>query len=378
LVTGADGRLGYPTSLRVLQAGADLIISCRNATKCAATRSKLLAEFPQGEVEQLIIDFRFGSWILPVLNPSPSKRDHVMCFVQLFREHQTRCSENGRQKEIASSGETCSTHLSNQSFVSKHYAQVLVNNAGAIDNKMTQDGFVATMQINLFGPALFTRLLQQNGLLKPDKHGKARVINVGSASGYGPVMFANGSLAFYQSPSSLIDWSRDNSVLDAGSFYAVSKFAIPQYTAWQAQTESQNTVYFTVAPGFSRDPPSGLHFLIFVSFSKDVFISCHHVSGTPCIPEILFRPCPQYPSQGATGIAFAAMQPGIESASGANIDYLTVYPKGYNQSVPWTQASPSCVPRPLPGWLGKGAGPMFWDDEQRSAFFEQVTQIISQ
>jgi len=217
----------------------------------------------------------------------------------------------------------------------------LVNNAGCVDcGPVSKDGYVGAMEVMVFGPAFFTQLL--TAVLK-------RVVNVGSASGYGPITDPAGNAVFYSSIQDFMKWSRNQSAFDVDNFYCFAKFALAQYTAGLARQRPELTT-FLVSPGLSRDPPSAY----------------------PCPSDnILFKPCPQWPSQGATGIVFTAIMPGIEGASGSNIDYDTTIVPGYKYPF-WTQNDPSCVPRALPGWLGKPSGPIMWSDQDRATWVQLV------
>jgi len=216
-----------------------------------------------------------------------------------------------------------------------------VNNAGCVEcGPFSRDGYVGSMEVNVFAPAFFTQLLLP--VLK-------RVVNVGSASGYGPIVDVAQNPIFYSSIKDLMKWSRNDSAMDLVDFYCLAKFGLVQYTTGLAKQRPELTA-FTVSPGFSRDPPS----------------------SQPCPTDnILFKPCPQWPAQGATGIVFAAIMPGIEEVSGANFDYFTTIVPGYQYPF-WTQNDPSCVPRALPGWLGKATGPIFWTDDDRATWVSLV------
>jgi NAD(P)-dependent dehydrogenase (short-subunit alcohol dehydrogenase family) len=296
VVTGADGHLGSETSFALARAHATVVLSCRNATKCAATAQDVQARYPGTKVDVVIIDFSAFSNV-----------------------------KQGAE------------------YLLKKYKQIdaLVNNEGCVDcGPFTEDGYVGSMEVNLFAPALFAQLLLP--ILK-------RVIFVGSASGYGPVLDAKNNPVFYSSVKDLMSWSRNESALDIDNFYGLAKFGLVQYTTGLAK-QKPDLVAFTVSPGFSRDPPS----------------------SEPCPSDnILFSPCPQWPSQGATGIVFAAIMPGIEEVSGANFDYLTTIVPGFQYPF-WTQNDPSCVPRALPGWLGKTSGPIFWTDADRATWVSLV------
>jgi len=218
---------------------------------------------------------------------------------------------------------------------------VLVNNAGCVEcGPFSKDGYVGSMEVNVFAPAFFTQLLLP--VLK-------RVVNVGSASGYGPVLDSKQNPVFYSSVRDFLTWSRNDSAFDIDDFYCLAKFALVQYTTGLAKQRPELTA-FTVSPGFSRDPPSSE--------------SCPS-------HNILFKPCPQWPSQGATGIVFAAIMPGIEEVSGANFDYFTKIVPNFQYPF-WTQNDANCVPRALPGWLGKPSGPIFWTDEDRATWVSLV------
>lgn len=296
VVTGADGRLGSETVFALARAHATVVLSCRNATKCAATLQEAQARFPGLLWDQVIIDF----------------------------------SAFANVKQGAN-------------YLLKKYSKidVLVNNEGCVDcGPFSKDGFVGSMEVNLFAPAYFTQLLAP--ILK-------RVVNVGSASGYGPILDTAEQPIFYSSIQDLLKWSRNESALDLDNFYGLAKFGLVQYTAGLAK-QNPGVTAFTVSPGYSRDPPS----------------------SEPCPTDnILFKPCPQWPSQGATGIVFAAIMPGIESVNGANFDYLTTIVPNFQYPF-WTQNDPSCVPRALPGWLGKPSGPIFWTDSDRATWVSLV------
>lgn len=222
----------------------------------------------------------------------------------------------------------------------------LVHNAGCTGcDTTTVDGFVAEVQINHIGPALLTRLLL--GSLR-------RVVSVASANAYGPIFLPDNTPAPVTTSVDLIsEWVRNSSALSKKyfGFYSLSKFLSVQYAHELARRlASDGITSFAVNPGFSR-----------------VNVSL------PCPREIGFRPCPQHPAQGAMGVVFAALMSGgeMDAASGSLFDYATTLapPK-------WVQSGPSCVPRPLPGWL-TAAESRPWDDSERSSWFDRVQAWIS-
>ena len=224
---------------------------------------------------------------------------------------------------------------------------VLVNNAG-IDLRhpsLTGDGFVTTIQVNHVAPALLSALLAP--ALRASPNG-GRVVEVASGSAYTMLAptFAHG----LDDLNTLYGWTRNASSLGWPNFYGLSKFLQIHRASEFARREATNSgsaiTAFSVNPGFFRDLPPG----------KPIPAGIKKT----CEEMFLFKPCPQNDAQGASGIVFAALTPGIEAESGALLDYDTTL----LARAPYvTQTGDSCVPRAFPVWAESAA----WFDRVQSA-----------
>merc|ERR1712151_13502 len=194
-------------------------------------------------------------------------------------------------------------------------------------------------EINHLGPALLTEML----IPSLSKSKDARVVYLASER----------SFAYDWSQLTVTDaiakattsW---DPVADAASrSYPFAKFLVIQYAAEQARRRPSIT-FFSVNPGYSALPSDHQWPLIIKA----------------CGDYIRMDPCPMLPQQGATSAVFAAGQQGIESRSGALIDFhTTLFDNGT-----YFQSGKTCVPRPLPG---------SWSDEDRSKWYYFVQSKIS-
>jgi hypothetical protein len=116
---------------------------------------------------------------------------------------------------------------------------------------------------------------------------------------------------------------------------------------YSAKLASDKLGSFSVAPGFFRDDPANPRW-------------------TPmCEQQVLWKPCPQYPEQGAASTLWTAVEPGLENRwNGALIDFHTTV----GGEKEWVQDGVSCVPRPVPPG---------WSDEDRASFYSMVQAVVS-
>ena len=59
--------------------------------------------------------------------------------------------------------------------------------------------------------------------------------------------------------------------------------------------------------------------------------------------------------------------------------FVCLLPQVYPEAVAifeWTQADPSCTPRPPPGWLGLDGTNVAWTDDTRSEWFDIVQGLV--
>lgn len=133
LVTGATSGIGLVTARELAQRGARVVLTGRNANKCAAVVSEIRQSVPGADVEALVAD-------LAVL-------EQVRGLAGQFRERHSRLD-------------------------------VLVNNAGVIlpERQVTPDGLERTFAVNHLAYYLLTNLLEE-----PLRAAPARVVNVASA-----------------------------------------------------------------------------------------------------------------------------------------------------------------------------------------------------
>ncbi|GBP72211.1 Retinol dehydrogenase 14 [Eumeta japonica] len=133
LVTGANSGLGLALATDLAERGARVLLACRSLTRARQAKDLILARAPHADVVCLQLD----------LADLTSVR---------------RLAERVRDSE--------------------QRLDIFVNNAAAVGlgNKKTEDGLLAGMQVNYFGPFLLTCLLLP--LLKRSK--SSRIINVSS------------------------------------------------------------------------------------------------------------------------------------------------------------------------------------------------------
>jgi NAD(P)-dependent dehydrogenase (short-subunit alcohol dehydrogenase family) len=137
LVTGANTGIGFEIARGLAQAGAQVVLACRNQAKGEAARSAIDSEFKDSALELLIID----------MASQRSIRDAVEQFAQ-------------RHSRL----------------------DVLVNNAGTVvpSRQESPDGIELTFATNVLGYHLLTKLL-----LDSLRRATGRVVNVASAMAVG-------------------------------------------------------------------------------------------------------------------------------------------------------------------------------------------------
>lgn len=134
LITGATDGIGKITAKELAKQGHTVVIHGRNKTKTEAVCMEIKSETVNNNIDFLIADLFSLSDVKHMAEEFKDRYDHL---------------------------------------------DVLINNAGAIFNKVreiTKDGFEKTIALNLFAPFLLTELL----LDSLDKSPAARIINVSS------------------------------------------------------------------------------------------------------------------------------------------------------------------------------------------------------
>lgn len=117
IVTGANSGLGYYTALSLAQAGATVILGCRNMDKCHAAKSDILKISPTAKLEPITLDI--------------ASFKSIRTFVDKFQHKYTQ-------------------------------VDILINNAGiaaAPLRVLSEDGLESQMATNHFGHFLLTALL---------------------------------------------------------------------------------------------------------------------------------------------------------------------------------------------------------------------------
>ena len=115
---------------------------------------------------------------------------------------------------------------------------------------------------------------------------------------------------------------------------------------YSAELASEKLGSFSVAPGFFRDDPANPRY------------------KPMCEGQIQWKPCPQWPEQGAASTLWTAAEPGLETRwNGALIDFHTTV-GGPRE---WIQDGVSCVPRALPPG---------WSNQDRSSFYAKVQEVV--
>jgi len=206
LITGSDGRLGFPLSLAAVRAGAMLIAGSRTQSKADANKIKLESEFGvQGSVDTMVADL----------------------------------------------SSFASVRAGAASVLSKHpVIDVIVHMAGIGGfDKVTADGYDGTTQINHLSSALLTDLF----LPALSKSPSPRVVYIGSSNMFDKVEdWETGETVVAQTEK----WIRgvpptsqaNNTVM---FYYSLSKLLVGNYAAEQALRHPELTV-FSVNPGWGR------------------------------------------------------------------------------------------------------------------------------
>jgi NAD(P)-dependent dehydrogenase (short-subunit alcohol dehydrogenase family) len=315
VITGADGNIGSRITANIAKTHATTVLACHNATNCEnmvkSLQDELALDGIEGVFDTLTID----------LSDFTSIRNAAASLLSTYPS-----------------------------------IDVLVNNAACSSCVyLTNDGLVADMQTNHYGPALFTQLLLPALITEV---GTSRVVNVASASGYGPFVEQDYKTTLtYSSLQEIADvWSRNVSSLSMNMFYSVSKFLVMQYNNEFAKRYDGQLVSFATSPGFAREPVTPQEKFQCASSGLD------------------FSPCPMTYEQAATVEVLAALSPGIESYSGSYLDFDTTI---YTETGQWTQVNPSCMPRPLPGWLGTDGTNVMWTDDDRAQWYDIVQDLLA-
>eukprot|EP00927_Polykrikos_kofoidii_P026699 TRINITY_DN23746_c0_g1_i1.p1 TRINITY_DN23746_c0_g1~~TRINITY_DN23746_c0_g1_i1.p1 ORF type:complete len:417 (-),score=56.47 TRINITY_DN23746_c0_g1_i1:81-1247(-) len=317
IYTGADGSMASESTLALARAKASLIFACRTLSKCDAARKKVLEKTGTTaflEVEQLDL----------------SSRSNIADFARRV--------------------------------TAKHpKIDVLINSAATYGTFMTHDKMVATMEINLLGPALLT------DLLLPSLRGHGRVVNVAAAA-YGSALAKNTTAA----DLSALCFAVDPTVND---YYQLSKFLMVHHALEVAKREP-TVAAVALAPGVAIRLPSVpnwlKHWLVHFPYPKFLLKllpeGFQHFIKACTTNEAGLQSCPETLAQGAGVIVAAAAWPDVESYSGIYLDFDTKRlpldsPNVYG---PWTQSDPTCVPRqPTP-----------MDESLRSAWYDEMLRLM--
>jgi retinol dehydrogenase-11 len=192
LVTGPTSGIGYYTALDFAKRGARVILGCLNQTEGEWTRSRIIGETGNENVEVKLIDL--------------NSFDSIRAFAKEINDTEERLD-------------------------------ILVNNAGVIGfgNRRTKDDCLYVMQVNYFGPFLLTHLLIE--LLKKSKG--SRIVNVSSLV----------AATVYD-----LDVTKLNTYPGYDhKLYARSKFCVQLFTIELAKKlRSTNITTYSVHPGVVR------------------------------------------------------------------------------------------------------------------------------
>ncbi len=213
LVTGSDGREGFPLTVAAVQAGAKTVIA---ASYNAATAAKNKARLKN------------------TLGAAASVIETVAFDLSSFGQIRTFATR------------TLQKYPRIDAII--HIAATLTETPPG--GNMTSSGFLSDVTVNIAGPALLTKLLQPALAKAP---GVPRVVWVTSANAYDPLDFPDTDRV-----STAVAWMRGTATPPALEtnpyfFYSFTKFLITQYAAGFAT--ATNAASFSVAPGFFRDDP---------------------------------------------------------------------------------------------------------------------------
>lgn len=133
LITGANSGIGKATAIQLAQAGAEIIMACRNPLKAEEAKKEIIYRSGNDKVSILLVDF--------------AKQEEIRALAEEF----------------------------NKKYDS---LDILVNNAGLIAEKRmtTKEGYELTFAINHLGYFLLTHLLLDSLKASPN----ARIVNVAS------------------------------------------------------------------------------------------------------------------------------------------------------------------------------------------------------
>eukprot|EP00035_Acanthoeca_spectabilis_P017920 m.378778 g.378778 ORF g.378778 m.378778 type:complete len:348 (+) comp16708_c4_seq3:167-1210(+) len=205
LVTGADGRLGYPITSAALRNGARVVATSIDAATATANCARLNTDFPNANVSCVAMDLSSFSDIKQTI-AAVAKANPVFDVV---------------------------AHIA----------------ATAGRPNLTADGIVETVQVNTIAPALMNVLLEKQiaAAVRP------RVVHVGSASCYDPLEWPATNQV--DAAVELTTGKKPHPGTNPYYWYSFSKYVLTQYAVEYAKRVPTVTS-FTVNPGFFRDDPS--------------------------------------------------------------------------------------------------------------------------
>ena len=198
LTTGADGHIASQLNVALAQANASLILCCYSAEKCNQSKQAILDRSSLGpeRVDTVPLD----------LSASGSIRDAA--------QHVLRKYGGG--------------------------LDALVSAAGSYSTRMTHDGFVSAMEINLLGHVLLTELL-----LPALRKKRGRVVNVAAAV-YGTTVAANTSVEDLTQIATHVDAHLNQT----GGYFPLSKLLFIHHAVELSKREPSLTT-FAVNPGYA-------------------------------------------------------------------------------------------------------------------------------
>jgi NAD(P)-dependent dehydrogenase (short-subunit alcohol dehydrogenase family) len=315
MTTGADGHIAMQLNLALASVNASLLLACYNVAKCAAAKQTILAASDLSE--------------------------HQLDVVQL---------DLSSAASVRSAAQRVRSILSGRRGAGLH---ALVNAAGAYSTRLSHDGFVSAMEINLLGHALLTQLLLP--VLTA-----GRVVNVAAAV-YGTSLpsGANTTVAELTRLTTHVDPQLNAS----GGYFALSKLLFIHHATELAKRQPQLTA-FAVNPGYAVEfavggwevPQWMLRLPLPAWLKKRLPEPAQHIHDACKTNFAGLDACPQKYEQAAAVLAVAAATPNVHSYSGAYLDFETsaLPPSAPLVFGPYSQRDPTCVPRtppPLDGAL---------------------------